>query len=87
MNKHIIWIIAGGVFGLLAVPLGLYLGTQGVPLLGDLLWFPVKGLNLVTGTSSLGELGKLQFAAIPLLIVFWALVFWLVSVFVKSFKR
>ena len=67
--------IAGAIFGLLAIPLGLFAGLQISTALGNVLLFPAVFLSVLTDTPFGLMSGGLQALAIAFSCTVWALVF------------
>ena len=67
--------IAGTVFGLLAMPLGLFAGLQFSPLLGNILLFPTLIVSALTNTPLGMMSGGVKILTAALSCVVWALVF------------
>ena len=82
MNKKaLLW---GGVFGLIAPFVGLFVGLQISPVVANVLMFPIIGLSYVLGTP-FGMWGpSLMILGIALSIVMWALVFGIVAKLLKQ---
>lgn len=77
MNKKAL--IIGGVFGLVAPFVGIFMGLQVSVILGNILAFPIIGLVYVTGTPFGMWSSALMIAAIVLSTVLWALIFALIA--------
>lgn len=81
MRKAYIW---GGVFGIVAPFLGVFLGLQVLPLLGSILAFPFVILTMVTGIP-FGNFGTpLKLLAFLISVASWSTVF---GVAAKVLKR
>jgi ABC-type dipeptide/oligopeptide/nickel transport system permease subunit len=78
------WLIAGGIFGLVAPFIGMFFGLQVSTVLGNILAFPVIALVYITGTPFGFWGGGLYVLAITLSIVAWALIFGVASTLRKS---
>ena len=80
MNKKaLIW---GGVFGLVAPFIGLFVGLQVSPMLANILMFPIIGLAAVSG-GSFGQNPAILLVGVVLSVVVWALIFGIVAKFLK----
>lgn len=69
----------GGIFGLIAPFVGIFMGLQVSVILGNILALPVIGLVYVTGTPFGMWSPALMIAAVVLSIVLWALIFALIA--------
>lgn len=78
-KKALIW---GGVFGLVAPFIGLFVGLQVSPMLANILMFPIIGLAAVSG-GWFGQNPSIFLVGIVLSVVVWALVFGIVAKFLK----
>lgn len=80
-KKALIW---GGIFGLLAPFIGIFLGLQVSTTLGNILAFPVIGLSYATGVPFGMWHWSMLLLAVALSVVLWALIFALVA---KLFRK
>ncbi len=78
-KKALIW---GGVSGLVAPVVGLFVGLQVSPMLANVLMFPIIGLAAVSG-GSFGQNPSVFLVGIVLSVVVWALVFGIVAKLLK----
>lgn len=82
MNKRVL--LWGGVFGLIAPFVGLFVGLQISPVVANVLMFPIIGLSYVLGTPFGMWDSSLMILGIALSIVMWALVFGIVAKLLKQ---
>ncbi|PIE78665.1 MAG: hypothetical protein CSA15_06640 [Candidatus Delongbacteria bacterium] len=81
MKKSILY---GAIFGLIAPLVGLFLGLQVLPILGDVLLLPFHLISKSTN-SSLGNLSfLLKMMGLVLSMFFWAFIFWVAASFNKK---
>lgn len=80
-RKALVW---GGIFGLAAPFIGIFLGLQVSTLAGNILAFPIIGLSYLTGEPfGFWGTGKML-GAFALSVVVWALIF---ALLVRLFTR
>ena len=83
-KKALMW---GGVFGLVAPFVGMFVGLQVSPMVANVLMFPIiamaAGLNSPFGMWS----PALMLAALVLSVIVWALVFAAVDMLVKRMRK
>lgn len=81
MNKKaLIW---GGVVGLAAPIVGLFVGLQVSPAVANVLLFPIIGLSFVVGTPFGMWSPALMLVGLALSVVVWALLFGIVAMLLK----
>jgi len=83
-KKALVW---GGVFGLVAPFIGMFIGLQVSPVVANVLMFPIiamaAGLNSPFGMWS----PALMLAALVLSVIVWALVFVAVDMLLKQIRK
>lgn len=77
----------GGIFGLIAPIVGLFVGLQVSTFFGTLLTFPVIGLSVLLDTPLGNMSGFEKILGLVASIIFWALVFQLVYCVYKKLRR
>lgn len=70
-KKALMW---GGVFGLVAPFIGLFVGLQVSPMIANVLMFPIIGLAAVSG-GSFGQNPMIFLVGIVLSIIVWSVIF------------
>ncbi len=78
-RKALIW---GGVCGLIATFLGLFVGLQVSPMVANVLMFPIIGMSYVMGPFGMWN-PVLMLVGLALSVVVWALIFGVVAMFLK----
>ncbi|MBI2612819.1 hypothetical protein HYW59_03380 [Candidatus Kaiserbacteria bacterium] len=79
-RKALMW---GGVFGLVAPFVGLFIGLQVSPVVANVLMFPIIGLAYVVGQPFGMWNPMLMLLGLALSVAAWALVFSIVAKFLK----
>ncbi|MES0868414.1 hypothetical protein [Pseudovibrio sp. SCP19] len=81
-----IFIIAGALFGIIAVPLGFFVGLQVSPVLANILLLPFIIVSWSSGIP-LGDMSALLLVwSTVLSVAFWATVFGLVGFGIKKLR-
>lgn len=79
-KKALVW---GGLFGLVAPFIGMFLGLQVSAIAGNILTFPLVGLSYVTG-QPLGAWGAgLKVVALLSSVLVWAVIFGIAGKLIK----
>lgn len=82
MNKK--WLIIGGVFGLFAPFIGIFIGLQVSVIFGNFLAFPIIALAFITGKPFGTWSAGFMIFAVVLSVVVWALVFGLAQMALRK---
>jgi ABC-type dipeptide/oligopeptide/nickel transport system permease subunit len=83
-NKALLW---GGVFGLAAPFVGMFVGLQVSPMVANILMFPIVTLSVVLGQPFGAWSPMLMLAGLAVSIVFWALVFAVINTLLKRIRE
>jgi ABC-type dipeptide/oligopeptide/nickel transport system permease subunit len=80
-------LLIGALFGFIAPFIGLFVGSQVMPLLGDLLMFPFVIIGKIVD-QPFGEMStNLLLFCLLISMVVWGLIFMLVSKLIRSLKN
>lgn len=83
-KKALLW---GGVFGLVAPFIGMFIGLQVSPMVANVLMFPVIGMSAMLQRPFGMWSPALMLTAVALSIIVWALVFLAISLFFKRIRK
>ena len=83
-KKALLW---GGVFGLVAPFVGVFVGLQVSPMVANVLMFPVLAMSVMLGSPFGMWSPALMLVALVLSVIVWALVFAAVDMLVKRMRK